>query len=88
MGAGGGLVSDRRGVGRGWAGRSARVSRHRRQQALGDATPLAGRSLPQALLLLARQEGVAGMFKGLSLNLIKNPMGTAVSFVVNDAVKD
>ena len=28
------------------------------------------------------------MFKGLSLNLIKNPMGTAVSFVVNDAVKD
>ena len=30
-------------------------------------------------MLLARQEGISGMFKGLSLNLIKNPMGTAVS---------
>ncbi len=28
------------------------------------------------------------MFKGLSLNLIKNPVATAVSFAVNDLVKD
>ena len=38
--------------------------------------------------LLSAQEGVVGAYKGLSLNLIKNPMGTAVSFAVNDLVKD
>jgi len=60
----------------------------RRQQAHGDATPLARRNVLQALQLLAKHEGHAGMFKGLSINLIKNPIGTAVSFVVNDHMKD
>lgn len=61
----------------------------RRQQALGDASPLGRtRNVSSALMMLARNEGVAGMFKGLSLNLIKNPVATAVSFTVNDAVKD
>ena len=61
----------------------------RRQQALGDASPLGRtRNVATALMMLARNEGVAGMFKGLSLNLIKNPVATAVSFTVNDAVKD
>jgi len=60
----------------------------RRQQALGDASPLGRKNVLSALLLLARNEGVGGMFKGLSLNLIKNPIATAVSFTVNDVVKE
>jgi len=60
----------------------------RRQQALGDKSPLSRTNVVQALLLLGREEGLAGMFKGLSLNLMKNPMGTAVSFWANDLVKD
>eukprot|EP00308_Calcidiscus_leptoporus_P025550 CAMPEP_0119375800 /NCGR_PEP_ID=MMETSP1334-20130426/36621_1 /TAXON_ID=127549 /ORGANISM="Calcidiscus leptoporus, Strain RCC1130" /LENGTH=314 /DNA_ID=CAMNT_0007394191 /DNA_START=130 /DNA_END=1074 /DNA_ORIENTATION=+ len=60
----------------------------RRQQALGDATPLSKRNVLQAILLVARYEGIVGMFKGLPLNLIKNPIGTAVSFAVNDLVKE
>ena len=115
-----------------WRIRAESISFDRRQQAHGDATPLARRNViqvsahlsfdspcvctscyQQALVLLAKQEGRAGMFKGLSLNLVKvphiichdhdhilsrfmvgqpplpqNPMGTAVSFVVNDHLKD
>ena len=63
----------------------------RRQQALGDLSPL-GRlgqfDVLKALVHVARAEGVAGMFKGLSLNLVKNPIATAVSFTVNDLVKE
>ena len=29
-----------------------------------------------------------GMFRGISLNLVKNPVATAVSFAVNDFVKE
>jgi len=60
----------------------------RRQQALGDASPFGRKNVLSALLLLARNEGIGGMFKGLSLNLIKNPIATAVSFTVNDVVKE
>lgn len=60
----------------------------RRQQALGMASPLGRLRVMPALLHLARQEGVSGMFKGLPLNLIKNPIATSVSFTVNDVVKD
>jgi hypothetical protein len=44
--------------------------------------------VPAALVFVFRSEGVMGMFKGLSLNLFKNPIATAVSFSVNDLVKD
>ena len=60
----------------------------RRQQALGDSTPLNRMNPVRALGKLFAQEGIVGAYKGLSLNLIKNPMGTAVSFAVNDLVKD
>lgn len=40
------------------------------------------------MLRIAQTEGVRGLFKGISLNLVKNPAATAVSFAVNDAVKD
>jgi len=60
----------------------------RRQQALGDASPFSQRSTLSAIGMLFRTEGVSGAFKGLSLNLIKNPLATAVSFTVNDLVKD
>ena len=61
----------------------------RRQQALGDASPLGRtRNALSAIMLLARNEGIGGMFKGLSLNLVKNPIATAVSFTVNDVVRD
>ena len=62
---------------------------HRRQQAHGDASPLGrARNVFSALSIVARSEGLAGLFKGLSLNLVKNPIATAVSFTVNDMVKD
>ncbi len=61
----------------------------RRQQALGDASPVGRTSnVLSALTLVVRSEGFWGLFKGLSLNLIKNPIATAVSFTVNDLVKD
>lgn len=60
----------------------------RRQQAYGDKTPLARRSVIGALAMLAREEGIRGMYKGLALNLIKNPIATGVSLTVNDTVKD
>jgi solute carrier family 25 protein 42 len=61
----------------------------RRQQALGDASPVGRTSnVFSALALVVRSEGFMGLFKGLSLNLIKNPIATAVSFTVNDVVKD
>ena len=63
----------------------------RRQQALGDSSPLGKMrqlEIIKALVHVGRSEGIAGMFKGLSLNLVKNPIATAVSFTVNDLVKD
>lgn len=60
----------------------------RRQQALGESSPLGKRNVISALIHLAQQEGFFGMFKGLSLNLVKNPIATAVSFAVNDLVKE
>ena len=63
----------------------------RRQQALGTSSPL-GRlgqlDVLKALGQVARSEGFMGLFKGLSLNLVKNPIATAVSFTVNDLVKE
>jgi len=60
----------------------------RRQQALGDGSPLARKSVGQAIMMVFRQEGLKGMYKGLALNLIKNPLATGVSLTVNDCVKD
>ena len=63
----------------------------RRQQALGDSSPLGKLGqfdVIKALVHVGRTEGVIGLFKGLSLNLVKNPIATAVSFTVNDLVKD
>ena len=37
---------------------------------------------------LMQRGGMPGLFRGLAMNLFKNPIGTAVSFSVNDAVKD
>ena len=59
-----------------------------RVQALGDASSIGKRNLARALEHVYRTEGVRGMFKGISLNLVKNPLATAVSFLVNDLVKD
>jgi len=60
----------------------------RRQQAFAVSHPINRLSSFAALLLIARTEGIPGLFKGVALNLVKNPAATAVSFAVNDAVKD
>ena len=60
----------------------------RRQQALGDKSKIARSGIGSALFSIARSEGFLGLFKGLPLNLIKNPVATAVSFAVNDLVKE
>lgn len=60
----------------------------RRQQALGDTTSIGRSNVVRALGHIWATEGLRGMFKGISLNLIKNPLATAVSFLVNDLVKE
>jgi len=60
----------------------------RRQQAFGSNSPLSQLSSFSALAHLAKHEGVAGMYKGLLLNLVKNPIATAVSFALNDLIKE
>ena len=57
----------------------------RRQQALGAASPIEGWVLWLAWPIY-RVEGFLGLFKGISLNLVKNPIGTAISFTVNHHV--
>ena len=37
---------------------------------------------------IAAREGVRGLYKGIAVNLIKSPVATAVSFAVNDSVKE
>ena len=64
------------------------ASLRRRQQALGNATELSRMGSFSAIYHLAQSEGVAGMYKGLILNLIKNPIATAVSFAVNDLIRE
>ena len=60
----------------------------RRQQALGSASSISGSGVVGSLRLILRTEGVRGMFRGIALNLFKNPVATAVSFAVNDFVKE
>ena len=55
---------------------------------MGNATPLSRMSSFSAISSVFKHEGVRGMYKGLLLNLIKNPIATAVSFAVNDLIKD
>ena len=37
---------------------------------------------------ILEREGVRGLYKGIAVNLIKSPVATAVSFAVNDSVKE
>lgn len=60
----------------------------RRQQALGAASPIGRLGVLAAVASIYRVEGFLGLFKGISLNLVKNPIGTAISFTVNDHVKE
>lgn len=60
----------------------------RRQQAFAMSHAINRSSTWAALVAIAKAEGVLGLFKGIALNLVKNPAATAVSFAVNDFVKD
>mmetsp|Transcript_20466 Transcript_20466/g.59779 ORF Transcript_20466/g.59779 Transcript_20466/m.59779 type:complete len:317 (+) Transcript_20466:30-980(+) len=60
----------------------------RRQQALGDSTCIGRANAFRAVHHIWRTEGLRGMYKGILLNLFKNPVATAVSFTVNDSVKE
>uniref|UniRef100_A0A7S3JP69 Mitochondrial carrier protein n=1 Tax=Aureoumbra lagunensis TaxID=44058 RepID=A0A7S3JP69_9STRA len=60
----------------------------RRQQALGVASPLFGAPTHRAIMLIVQNEGFSGLFKGIALNLVKNPAAVAVSFLINDLVKE
>lgn len=60
----------------------------RRQQALGDASRFGRDSVWRAVTNIAQEEGFRGLYKGITLNLLKSPIATAVSFMVNDSVKE
>lgn len=55
----------------------------RRVQVLGQS----GVSTRQALIDIARTEGLRGLYKGLTMNWAKGPLSVAVSFAVNDWIK-
>jgi hypothetical protein len=55
---------------------------------LGNATYISGENVYVALRHIFMTEGIRGMFKGISLNLVKNPLATGVSFLVNDMIKE
>jgi hypothetical protein len=55
---------------------------------LGDSASIGRRNVVEALRHIWKTEKLLGMYKGISLNLIKNPLATAVSFLVNDLVKE
>ena len=55
---------------------------------MGDASKISRASVLEALRHIHRVQGMRGMFRGISLNLVKNPVATAVSFAVNDFVKE
>jgi solute carrier family 25 protein 42 len=55
----------------------------RRVQVLGKT----GMSTREAIINIARTEGVRGLYKGLTMNWVKGPLSVAVSFAVNDAIK-
>ena len=58
------------------------------KKALGDSASIGRRNVVEALRHIWKTEKLRGMYKGISLNLIKNPLATAVSFLVNDLVKE
>mmetsp|Transcript_17973 Transcript_17973/g.54973 ORF Transcript_17973/g.54973 Transcript_17973/m.54973 type:complete len:324 (-) Transcript_17973:399-1370(-) len=60
----------------------------RTQQAHGKNHEIGNIGWVRALQHLVRKGGVLSLFNGLAMNLFKNPIGTAVSFAVNDYVKD
>lgn len=55
----------------------------RRVQVLGKT----GASTREALMEIARKEGVRGLYKGLTMNWAKGPLAVAVSFATNDYIK-
>ena len=55
---------------------------------MGAASPIGRLGVLAAVASIYRVEGFLGLFKGISLNLVKNPIGTAISFTVNDHVKE
>jgi solute carrier family 25 protein 42 len=55
-------------------------------QVFGNVAPY--RFMGEAFKHIYRTEGVAGgLYKGLSLNFIKSPVSVAVSFTINDLLK-
>jgi len=60
----------------------------RRQQALGVRASVGKHSVVAALRHIWSTEKFRGLYKGISLNLVKNPLATAVSLGVNDMVKE
>jgi hypothetical protein len=57
-------------------------------EALGERSALGQRHVGAALQHIWATEGVPGLYRGITLNLVKNPLAIGVSFLVNDLVKE
>ncbi|KAF4685252.1 hypothetical protein FOZ63_023979 [Perkinsus olseni] len=61
----------------------------RRRMQVHGSNAFGGRGVFESMIYVARTEGVRnGLYKGVTMNWIKGPLAVAISFTVNDCIKE